>query len=82
MENVTGTALLSEFIQLLSNLPGFTGLIRILQTAGIVLIIYLVFLFVKSIIQYRRLAKIAIIGKTLESVNQTLLKTPKEICRV
>lgn len=79
MEDIAGTTVLLELTQSLSNLPGFTTLIKIFQTAGIVFIIYLIFLFVKSIIQYRRLAKISTIVKTLESVNQTLFSIDKKL---
>jgi hypothetical protein len=62
------TTIVSEVIQL----PAFTSLIKILQTAGIVFIGYLIFLFVQGILQYRRFSRIRHMDNTLDKISHTL----------
>ncbi len=79
MGNETSVAILSELIQTVGTLPGLTTLIRIFQTAGIILIIYLIFLFFKSITNYKTLSRIKHMNQTLESINTTLIEINKKL---
>jgi hypothetical protein len=79
MENLSTRTILAEAIQSVAAIPGFTTLIRILQTAGIIFIGYLIFLFIKGIIQYKKFSKIKHIDKTLDNINQTLLNIEKKL---
>jgi hypothetical protein len=79
MENETTGAIISELIKTLATLPGLTTLIRIFQTAGIILIAYLIFLFFKSITNYKTFSRIKHMDQTLESINITLIELDKKL---
>lgn len=69
------TTIVSE----IGTLPGLKALIWILQTAGIIFICYLIFLFVQGVINYKRLTRIKKIEENLESVNKTLKQINKKL---
>jgi len=74
MDNTTNVSVISEFVQSLPILPGTGMMIRIFQTAGIIIIAYIIFLLIKNIIEYKRLSRIADMHKTLKTMNETLLR--------
>jgi hypothetical protein len=79
MENLSTGAILTEAIRSVAAIPGFTTLIRILQTAGIIFIGYLIFLFIKGIFQYKKFAKIKHMDKTLSNIEISLNNIEKKL---
>ena len=62
----------TEIVSSLVSLPGLTTLIKIFQTAGIILIFYLIFLFFRGITNYKKYSKIRHMDQTLSSIEQSL----------
>ncbi len=79
MENITSVMNITETIGSLPSIPGFTTLIRIFQTAGILFIAYLIFLFFKGILEYRKFSKIKEIDKRIKEMSQTLLNIERQL---
>ena len=80
MDNLTGP-IFSELTQGLSTVPGITTLITILQTAGILLIGYLIFLFFRGILQYKKFSKIKNIDKTLSNIEKSLANIEEKLTK-
>ena len=78
MADVDGSTL-SDLISALNAIQGFGALIWILRTVGIVFIIYLVFMIVKSVLEYKRLSSLKDVKSTLDSIDHTLLRIEKKI---
>lgn len=62
----------TEIFSLLTQLPTFDLLIKIFQFTGIAIIIYLIFLIVKGIFQYRYTRRISAIAKNVEEINKKM----------
>jgi hypothetical protein len=69
----------TNIISEVGTLPGLNTLIWILQTAGIIFIAYIIFLFIQGAINYKKFSKIKKIEKTLEEINTTLKKLDKTV---
>ena len=82
MTNATEINIVSELLSNFSSLPGISVAIKILQTAGIIFIIYITFLFIKGILQYKKLSKISKMDKKLEEINNTLKKIDSKLGKV
>ena len=65
---------LADLISALNTIPGFSALIWVLRTIGIVFIVYLIFMIVKSVLEYKRLSSLKDVKKTLDSIDNTLLR--------
>lgn len=74
-EGLNITSMISE----VGTLPGLTTLIWILQTAGIIFICYLIFLFIQGAINYKKFTRIRKIEQNLEEVNKTLKEINKKL---
>ena len=68
----------SEVIDVLGSIPGLSGLIKIGQVAGILVIVYIAFLIFKAILGFRQHKKISNLNKTLESIDKKLDKLVKQ----
>jgi biopolymer transport protein ExbB/TolQ len=79
MENITLETIAPEIAEAIINFPGITTLIRILQAAGIAIIIYFVFLILGWIIQYKKFTKIVCIERTLDRIEELLKKIEEYI---
>lgn len=79
MVNVTAVINTTEMIGSLSSLPGSTTLIRIFQTVGILFIVYILFLFFKGILEYRKFSRVKNIDKRVEEMSKTLLSIDKKL---
>lgn len=78
MISETNTLIPSDAISLFSSIPGVTTLIQILQTVGILIIVYVSFLFIKGILQYKRLSKLNDIEKILSNINTNIARIEKK----
>ncbi len=79
MENISLGETLGEIIKLVENIPGITTLIRILQAAGILFIAYLIFLFIRGILQYQSFTKIKRMEQSLARIDNTLQRIDEKI---
>ena len=66
--NISG----SDIAAALSNLPGFSTLIKIGQIAGILVIAYLVFLIIRSLMQIRYAFSMRKLIKNVEDINKKI----------
>ena len=79
MTNETMYSVLSGIFTNLNSIPGIGTLIRIMQTAGILFIAYLIFLFVKGFFQYKGFSRIKRIENKLEDVCTILSNIEKNV---
>ena len=74
LENVTNT---TGIIDILSSLPGVSLLIKIFQIAGVIIIIYVAFLILKSILNIRRNIRLKKIMESLKRIERKVDKLSK-----
>lgn len=63
---------IGEIVSSLAKIPGVEMLIRIFQIAGIAAIIYVSFLIVRGIYQYRYVSRISSISKNVSELNEKM----------
>ena len=62
----------SNITSSLLNIPGFNALIRIGQTAGILVIVYILFLIGKGLLQLKQTMRVRNISKEVSGINERL----------
>jgi hypothetical protein len=68
VENLTGL----DLVQVLSALPGMSTIIRLGQVAIIVVIVYIAFLIIRSIMQIRYAFSMKKLIESVEQINQKM----------
>ena len=71
VENITFGG---DFGEALASIPGLTDLIRIGKIAGVVIIVYIVFLIFKGIMEFSRVKYLKSIEKNVIEINKKLDK--------
>ena len=56
----------------ISNIPGIDMLVKIGQIAGIVVIVYVVFLIIRGLMQWKYTRRVKSIAKNVDEINQKL----------
>jgi threonine/homoserine/homoserine lactone efflux protein len=67
----TGNILRSAF-GILANIPGVDLIVKIVQVAGALFIVYLVFLIMKTIAGFKSASRLKTIAKNVEEINSKL----------
>ena len=62
----------STVAEAFSQIPGMSAIIKIAQTAGVLFIVYILFLIFKSIIQTRQSMRLKQIANSVEEINKKL----------
>jgi len=60
------------FVDILSSIPGMAGLIKIGQVAGIVVIVYIVFLILKGFFQMKQTMRLGKLVDNVKEINQKM----------
>ncbi len=66
------SSLVSTVLNKLIELPGVSNLVKIFQAVGIVLLIYFIFLIIRTITQIRHNIHIKAITKNVEDINKKM----------
>lgn len=66
------SGLSSLVVEAMMNIPGMGAIIKIVQTAGILFIVYLIFLIFKAIIQSRQSMRLKKIAISVEEINKKM----------
>jgi hypothetical protein len=72
MENLPNVVNGNDLVSAFTSIPGLSSLVRILQAASLVFIAYLIFLFVKGILQYKGFSRIKRMEKSIQDISSTL----------